>query len=633
MFSLKPLRKPSLLRFFPRSLLRFASSKASQTSSFPEGENYFKLKLNPLKQAQATSGVRSSFQNRSKGSNNNQNNNNSARNKDKEDKDAPVLFQPKPARSKDDDVHAQRMIDNMKYEATDDFYQRMKKEIYKFSFDYIPDLQTLNLDDINVINIENEETFHRVPQLAHNLDHVVQTPGIYSIEEISKLQPDGGTFLRKIPNVEDVSFDEIPPYIPPSQDKLLLKFAQESKIKYVMSTSTISSVLSQIYFLFSSFKNPLFDNVFEEYENEPRKYMISQRKPITNFLRKLDEKSGIYALDGDPGLFYYRNALLMDLGKVLERFLTLPPEVFNDVLLSKNKEKAKEHKNAIPDDHHRFMKLNNDICLRSQIDCFSKDKNTNKPFVYEIKTRTCCPMRYDFENYTDFFDYRINEVKGLHSSFEREYYDLIRGAFLKYSFQLKIGRMDGAFIAYHNTKELFGFEYVKSSEIMKRVFGSELYAEVCFLVCSRLLTELLNKILEDLQGQKYEMLKIGCYSCSFLKKMVIFVELMNDKVEWGKEKMVVQSNDIKDEMDYYSKFSKFSNKVYKYDFFVYPYINGVQQKMNNFHFQKNHQIEVKYKLVNCGQPSFVDYMNFLHEAYKMETLNLDLSYAGVWSNR
>ncbi len=40
--------------------------------------------------------------------------------------------------------------------------------------------------------------------------------------------------------------------------------------------------------------------------------------------------------------------------------------------------------------------------------------------------------------------------------------------------------MDGAFIAYHNTREIFGFEYVKTKEIEKRVFGSTLYANVSF---------------------------------------------------------------------------------------------------------------------------------------------------------
>ena len=28
---------------------------------------------------------------------------------------------------------------------------------------------------------------------------------------------------------------------------------------------------------------------------------------------------------------------------------------------------------------------------------------------------------------------------------------------------------------------------------------------------------------------------------------------------------------------------------------------------------------------------FIDYMNFLHDAYKMETINLDLTYSGAWA--
>ena len=51
----------------------------------------------------------------------------------------------------------------------------------------------------------------------------------------------------------------------------------------------------------------------------------------------------------------------------------------------------------------------------------------------------------------DFLDYSIVKFKGLHSSIEREFYNLIRGGFLKYIMQMKIGRMQGAAIAYHNT--------------------------------------------------------------------------------------------------------------------------------------------------------------------------------------
>ena len=80
------------------------------------------------------------------------------------------------------------------------------------------------------------------------------------------------------------------------------------------------------------------------------------------------------------------------------------------------------------DDHHRFMKLNDNICLRSQIDATSTMED-GKNIVFEIKTRSVTPIRYDVEHYQDYLDYELDTIRGIHTSYEREYYDLIRGAF------------------------------------------------------------------------------------------------------------------------------------------------------------------------------------------------------------
>jgi hypothetical protein len=63
--------------------------------------------------------------------------------------------------------------------------------------------------------------------------------------------------------------------------------------------------------------------------------------------------------------------------------------------------------------------------------------------------------------------------------------------------------MDGAFIAYHNTKNIFGFEYVKTSEIEQRIFGSEVYADLVFMVCSKLLTTLYERVFKTLENENY----------------------------------------------------------------------------------------------------------------------------------
>lgn len=49
---------------------------------------------------------------------------------------------------------------------------------------------------------------------------------------------------------------------------------------------------------------------------------------------------------------------------------------------------------------------------------------------------------------------------------------MIRSAFLKYSFQVRIGHMDGILVAYHNTRKIFGFQYISREEMDSRLFGS-----------------------------------------------------------------------------------------------------------------------------------------------------------------
>lgn len=129
--------------------------------------------------------------------------------------------------------------------------------------------------------------------------------------------------------------------------------------------------------------------------------------------------------------------ILMFLGKIFERMYTMEVKEFQELLI-----KAKQDLSSaapLEEDYHRFMLMNKDICLRSQIDCIS-ELSTGEKVVFEIKSRALAPIRYDLENYTKYLDYGIKTVVESHSSYELEYYDLIRGAFLKYFFQLKIGK-------------------------------------------------------------------------------------------------------------------------------------------------------------------------------------------------
>jgi hypothetical protein len=85
--------------------------------------------------------------------------------------------------------------------------------------------------------------------------------------------------------------------------------------------------------------------------------------------------------------------------------------------------------------------------FRSQLDCY--DSRLPGTGVFDIKTRACTPVRLDVLNYEVRFlakhsgyrllnyeqehtGYNIKKLYGELESFEKEYYDLIRSAFLKY---------------------------------------------------------------------------------------------------------------------------------------------------------------------------------------------------------
>jgi hypothetical protein len=75
---------------------------------------------------------------------------------------------------------------------------------------------------------------------------------------------------------------------------------------------------------------------------------------------------------------------------------------------------------------------------------------------------------------------------------------------LKWSFQLKIGGMDGAFVAYHNVEKVQGFEYIPTAEINKRIYGTEHYADTIFAVGNLIWCQILG----DIKNGKHD-LEVG----------------------------------------------------------------------------------------------------------------------------
>lgn len=175
-----------------------------------------------------------------------------------------------------------------------------------------------------------------------------------------------------------------------------------------------------------------------------------------------------------------------------------------------------------------------DYVMRSQLDCY--DPRLPGTGIFDIKTRAAMPIRHDIMNWEvnqysleaimfvlsfcitqENSGYQINKLQGQLESFEREYYDLIRSAFLKYrcgpcvymnvanpellgfsssfsSFQARIGNMDGVLVAYHNTARIFGFQYIPLEEMDERLYGNKLAGPLVFEKCTALLQIITDEI-------------------------------------------------------------------------------------------------------------------------------------------
>jgi hypothetical protein len=78
--------------------------------------------------------------------------------------------------------------------------------------------------------------------------------------------------------------------------------------------------------------------------------------------------------------------------------------------------------------------------LRSQIDC--KAERSGVPFVFDLKTRAIFPIRMDVDNYhvsvdggysgQKYKDFKFKSTFGGTATWEKEYFDLIKSAFLKW---------------------------------------------------------------------------------------------------------------------------------------------------------------------------------------------------------
>lgn len=314
-------------------------------------------------------------------------------------------------------------------------------------------IRELNPDDIDLVPIENNQP--PVAKLAHGLERVLFNQGVYDLQDPRSKVYNFDPYLANIMPIKQFDFNALQQYVTSSKDTALINVARENGKKYSGSTSSMTSMLSHFHYLLSGWRTINSGMVSKGFDVEFENFTNLLRSPAATFLHY---KDGVYAIDADKE--FDQASILSMLGKSMEKLLTLPVEGYERYRRRNSHEITDEERNA-PEAYH-FTGLG-DFMMRSQLD--AHDPRVPGTGMFDIKTRSVVTIRMDSQGYEKGLGYEIRNRRGNWESYEREYHDMIRSAFLKYSLQVRMGRMDGIFVAFHNTQRIFGFQYISLDEM------------------------------------------------------------------------------------------------------------------------------------------------------------------------
>ncbi|KAJ3151179.1 hypothetical protein HDU86_006170 [Geranomyces michiganensis] len=299
-----------------------------------------------------------------------------------------------------------------------------------------------------------------------------------------------GKWIKNICQPDQFNYNAQPTYKIASDDEVSHRLALQHGLKYTSSTSSITAAISKTYLLIAQGRTVNRRAFSPAFEREVRRFTKSSRRPVSVILRY---RNGVYAVDSHKDPEEKWN-VLQTLGKSMEKALTATPAEF--ALYRKGNEHKLTAENA-DKDYHRYSKMEG-FLLRAQIDCHHPNL-PNKTF--DLKTRGTLLIRMAPDEYLHNRDYKITRKEGILQSFERENYDMLRSAMLKYSFQVRIGGMDGVFVAYHSTAEIFGFQYLPLATMDKWLFGNSVIGEQSFAVSLKLLQAAFDAAMKDFPEQ------------------------------------------------------------------------------------------------------------------------------------
>lgn len=354
------------------------------------------------------------------------------------------------------------------------------------------DVKTIRPQHLKLCPVE-EDALLPVPQLSHNLDRVLFNPGVYHMQDDRSRVFNFDPYLASIMPVKEFDFDALRSYVTSSKDVKLRQLSAAHGMKYCGSTSSMTSILSHFHYLLSAWRKPNFAYLSRSLEPESYNFTAISRGPAAAFAHFND---GVYAFDSDKE--YDTENILSSLGKSMEKLLTLPKEEFEKYRRSRSHQLTEEERNAEDSFHYTTL---GDFMMRSQLDAY--DPRLPGSGMFDLKTRAVVAVRMDVRGYEKGAGYEIRNRFGQWESFEREYYDMVRTVFLKYSLQVRMGRMDGIFVAYHNTQRIFGFQYISLDEMDVALHGTNdrRVGDQEFKISVTLLNELMDRATKRFPGR------------------------------------------------------------------------------------------------------------------------------------
>lgn len=118
-----------------------------------------------------------------------------------------------------------------------------------------------------------EDVVQATPQppiaaLSHGLDRVLFNPGVHWVQDPRSRVYNFTPWLQSVPSVDDFDFNRIPQFVPSSRDDALFSLAKKQGRRFAGSTSSLTGILGQCYFLISGEKEVDTSVLSEEFRNK-----------------------------------------------------------------------------------------------------------------------------------------------------------------------------------------------------------------------------------------------------------------------------------------------------------------------------------------------------------------------------